>query len=80
MVGEEGDRADRIAGMLKSEGFECTVRTFESEPDKGFCDQFDVVIGDCEGYQKSKSIAPFARDFPKTQTPIIAVGFMTTSC
>ena len=76
MVRAQGDRADRIAGMFRSEGFRCTVRTFESRPDRGFCDRFDVVIGDCEGYQQSKSIVSFARDFPKTQTPIIAVGFL----
>lgn len=74
MVGKKGERTDRITTMLKSQGFDCTTRTYESKPDKKFCDRFDVVVVDSESHLQSKSIRELAREFPKTQTPMVAVG------
>lgn len=76
MVGEEGERTDRIAAMLTSEGFDCTTRTYESRPEKAYCDRFDVVIVDSELYDKSKSLGKLATKFPKTRAPMVAVGYI----
>lgn len=76
MVREEGERTDRIIAMLNSEGFDCTTRTYESQPDKDFCDRFDVVIIDSENYGKSKALYKLANEFPKTQAPMVAVGYV----
>ena len=77
-VDVDDDRSARITGFLEENGFKVKVRTYAQA--KGpECDAHDVVLFDSKLFRKSaKGSRKLARGFPRTKTPIVAVGFLGT--
>ncbi len=77
VVAEEGERAERIAGWLRARGFAVTVTRY-AEVRREQCDHHDVVVADSDYFGRPGVRSEFAREFPRTSTPIVAVGFLGT--
>lgn len=73
----EGERAARIAGWIKSRGFEVTPTTY-ADVTSELCDAADVVLADSDLFRNNGGALGGARGFPRTETPIVAVGFLGT--
>jgi len=72
------ERSDRITAFLDGHGFSTTVRLF-TEARTAECDAHDVVLFDSKLFRKTaKGARKNALAFPKTRTPIVAVGFLGT--
>lgn len=78
VVGEEDDRTARIVDWLESHGFAITTTTY-ADVDKADCDANDVVLADSNVFGKTKAGRDHVLGFPKSETPLIAVGFNGTS-
>ena len=78
VVDAKDARSERIAGFLKKDGMAPKVTTYD-EVTSAACDAADVVLADSKLFQKNAagSIGR-ARQFPKTESPIVAVGFLGT--
>ena len=79
VVDERDERSARIADFVEQRGFEL-AQTSYAEVTAKLCDEYDVVLADSPlfgGKRVGKHIRS-AREFPRTKTPIVAVGFYGT--
>ena len=78
VVDEQDARSARIVDFLKKGGMAPKVTTYATVTARA-CDAADVVLADSKLFRKNAagSIGR-ARAFPKTESPIVAVGFLGT--
>ena len=78
VVDREDARSKRLFEFLREGGMAPTVTTYASVSART-CDGHDVVLADSKLFRKNEagSIGR-ARAFPKTASPIVAVGFLGT--
>lgn len=74
---DKEERTERIAAFLRQRGCEVGVTTY-AEVRGDDCDRFDVVLADSPTFRNVKGQTANARKFPRTTTPIVAVGFLGT--
>jgi len=78
VVDQPDARSERIAALLKQDGMAPKVTTYEKVT-KRACDAVDVVLADSKLFRKNVAgSVGRARAFPKTESPIVAVGFLGT--
>ena len=77
VVRELGDRSKRIASFLQDHSHTCAVTTYD-DVTAASCDRHDVILADSELFRTASPAVQAARNFPRTTTPIIAVGFLGT--
>lgn len=78
VVDREDERSARIATFLKENGIAPKVTTYTDVTTRA-CDAHDVVLADSRLFRKNdKSAVGRARVFPRTKSPIVAVGFLGT--
>lgn len=78
VVDEIGARSGRIESWLADRGFTPRVSVYGATTARD-CDTADVVLADSPVFGKmAKTAFPGARDFPRTDTPIVGVGFLAT--
>lgn len=74
---DDGARTDRIAAFLRERGFVPAVTTYAAVTAEA-CDAHDVVLADSPTFGQLRGQRVPARSFPKTQSPVVAVGFLGT--
>jgi len=78
VVDREDARSRRIFEFLKGRGMSPKVATYSKVTARA-CDLHDVVLTDSKLFRKNeKGSVGRARGFPKTSSPIVAVGFLAT--
>jgi len=78
VVDREDARSKRIADLLQRSGMAPEVTTYAKVNTRS-CDAHDVVLADSKLFRKNeKGSIGRARGFPKTSSPIVAVGFLGT--
>jgi len=78
VVDQEDARSKRIMHLLGSHGLATTVSTYETVTTLS-CDTHDVVLADSKLFRENlKGSRGRAIKFPRTSSPIIAVGFLGT--
>jgi hypothetical protein len=77
VVGSLGDRSQRVTEFLKSRKFDVEVTTYK-EVSASSCDRVDVVLADSKLFRQAAKVRQHVLKFPKTMTPIVAVGFFGT--
>jgi hypothetical protein len=77
VVAETGERAERIAGWLRGRGFDVALDTY-AEVTPAACDARDVVLTDSDLSQKHGVATDVVRRFPRTASPVVAVGHLGT--
>ncbi|MHC4850281.1 MAG: hypothetical protein ACYTEG_17790 [Planctomycetota bacterium] len=79
VVDRKDARSERIVGFLKKDGgMAPKVTTYEKVTTRA-CDAADVVLTDSKLFRKNAAgSVGRARAFPKTESPIVAVGFLGT--
>jgi DNA-binding response OmpR family regulator len=78
VVDKEDARSKRLAELLKRSGMAPKVTTY-AKVTANTCDAHDVVLADSKLFRKNeKGSIGRARGFPKTKSPIVAVGFLGT--
>ena len=70
-------RTERIAAFLGERGFDVAVDTY-AEVSAEACDARDVVIADSNLFRQTGVAIDVVRRFPRTTSPLIAVGFLGT--
>lgn len=70
-------RSDRIAAWLQDRGFDVTVDTY-ADVTADACARHDVVIADSDVFRRHGVGLDVVHRFPKTDTPLVAVGFLGT--
>ena len=78
----EAERRGRIKTFLDERGFACTLGEYEGLTAKQ-CEQFDVIVADSPNASDAvarevRKKRRVAMQFPRTKTPIVAVGFLGT--
>ena len=76
-VSSKDDFATRVAGFLEKRGFVVSSTTYD-EVDVKTCDTHDVVLAASKLFRQDGKGGRKASSFPKTKTPIVAVGFLGT--
>lgn len=78
VVDEKDGRSERVEAFLKERGFEVGTTTYaEARPD--YIAGYEVVLADSKRFGKTaKNVRQQVLKFPKTKTPMIAVGFFGT--
>lgn len=74
---DEGERTQRIATFLRDRGFAPTVTTYATAT-TAQCDAHEVVLADSPTFGQVRGKKINARAFPKTESPVIAVGLLGT--
>lgn len=77
VVREQGDRSERIASFLGDHGHSCTTTTYD-DVTAALCDQHEVVLADSELFGTARAVTRTVWNFPRTASPIVAVGFLGT--
>ena len=77
VVGVRDEHAARIEAFLRKRGFAPSVTTY-AEVDLKSCDAHDVVLADSKLFRENRGALKHALEFPKTKSPIVAVGFLGT--
>jgi hypothetical protein len=78
VVDKKDARSERLAAFLKKGGFAPKVTTYADVTSRA-CDRAEVVLADSKLFRKNaKGSVGRARKFPKTKSPIVAVGFLGT--
>lgn len=78
VVDREDARSRRIVELLRGGGMAPTVTTY-AKVDRRACDASDVVLADSKRFRENeKGSVGRARGFPRTTSPIVAVGFLGT--
>jgi hypothetical protein len=77
VVAVEDERAERIRAWLAARGFATHVTTYATV-DLATADTYDVVVADSDVFQKHGVRGDVIARFPRTATPIVAVGFIGT--
>jgi len=75
VVDQVDKRAERIKAFLESEGFRPELTTYAAATLEA-CDAHDVVVADSKPFGQGERVGVSA--FPRTTSPIIAVGFLGT--
>jgi hypothetical protein len=71
------EHAKRIQGFLEERRMKVTATTYE-EVDTETCDSHDVVLAASKLFREDGKGGRKASSFPKTRTPIVAIGFLGT--
>ncbi len=74
---DDGERTQRIAAFLRERGATPTVTTYAAVTTDA-CDAHDVVIADSPTFNQVRGKKVDVEAFPKTSSPIVAVGFLGT--
>lgn len=74
---DAGERTQRIAKFLTASGLLPTVTTYDDVTAQ-LCDGNDVVIADSTTFMQTRGKKVPVETFPKTGTPVVAVGFLGT--
>ena len=74
---DDGERTQRIAAFLRERGFVPTVATYATVTAEQ-CDAHDVVLADSPTFNQTRGKKANTKDFPKTESPVVAVGFLGT--
>ncbi|HEX5052737.1 MAG TPA: hypothetical protein VFZ65_13255 [Planctomycetota bacterium] len=74
---DESERTARIAAFLRERGLETDVTTYK-KVQAAECDAHDVVLADSPTFGQCRGMAADVEKFPRTATPIVAVGFLGT--
>lgn len=74
---DESERTQRIASYLRERGIELTATTY-AKVTTGECDRHEVVLADSPTFNQHKDALEAARAFPRTASPVVAVGFLGT--
>ena len=78
VVDQKGARSERIVEFLKKGGMAPKVAIYPEVTTRE-CDAADVVLADSKLFRKyAEGSVGRARAFPKTDSPIVAVGFLGT--
>jgi len=77
VVDQKDDRSQRIDDFLVANGCKVSVTTYDDVKAEQ-CEQHDLVLADSKLFGKGKRVRKQVLAFPKTTTPIIAVGFYGT--
>lgn len=77
VVAQEDERAGRIASWLRERAFKTDVTTYAAVT-LAECDAHDVVVADSHYFQKHGVGRATIHAFPRTASPIVAVGFIGT--
>ncbi len=78
VVDQEDARSERIAAFLRQGGMTPKVTTYEKVTVRA-CDGVDVVLADSKLFDRNAAGSRArARKFPKTSSPIVAVGYLGT--
>lgn len=77
VVAKLDERAERIRAWLASRGFAVTVSTYGAV-ELASADAADVVVADSDVFQKHGVGRDVIARFPRTATPLVAVGFIGT--
>lgn len=77
VTGERGERAARLAAFLAARGMQVTTATY-ADVTGPMCDLYAVVLCDSKRFRQTAKVRELVRAFPKTETPIVAVGFFGT--
>ena len=74
---DDGERTQRIAAFLLARGLTPTVTTYALVTSE-LCDANEVVLADSPTFNQVRGKKINARAFPKTQSPVVAIGFLGT--
>ncbi len=74
---DDGERTQRIATFLRERGLLPTVTTYATVT-TALCDANEVVLADSPTFGQVRGKKINARAFPKTESPVVAVGFLGT--
>ena len=74
---ETAERVGRIEGWLAARGFAVTVADYTLVTQEA-CDGADAIVADSNYFRRPGSSMAGVREFPRTDTPIVAVGFLGT--
>jgi hypothetical protein len=77
VVDEPDARSARIAAFLRARGFTVDVTTY-ADVTAEQCNRHDVVLADSKLFGKGLKVRQRVREFPRTTSPIVAVGFYGT--
>jgi hypothetical protein len=77
VVGAEDERTTRVETWLKSRGFESTTKTYADVSEQD-CNGHDVVVADSMVFGKTNAKRVQVHKFPKSETPLVAIGFNGT--
>lgn len=77
VVAERGPRSERITTFLTERGFDVAVDTYTDVTAEA-CEARDVVIADSGLFREHGVGLDVVRGFPRSSTPLIAVGFLGT--
>ena len=77
VVSEDDDHAARIQAWLQGRGFEVRATTY-GDVDASMAEASDVVIADSKTFRSARSALTHLEHFPRTETPVFAVGFIGT--
>jgi hypothetical protein len=75
--GARDDRSTRLERFLAARGFDVSVTTYP-EVTAALCDRHQVVLCDSKRFRETAKVMQHVRAFPRTDTPIVAVGFFGT--
>jgi DsbC/DsbD-like thiol-disulfide interchange protein len=74
---DDSERTQRIAAFLRERGIEPTVTTY-ADVTAAACDAHEVVIADSLTFDQQRAKKVDATKFPKTSSPVVAIGFLGT--
>jgi len=77
VVDTEDERARRIGEFFAARGFGVEMTTYEAVTAEE-CDANDLVVADSKLYRAARGLRERVADFPRTRTPIVAVGLLGT--
>jgi len=75
VTSSEDEHAARIGKFLTERGFVVKATTYP-QVDAKTCDAQDLIVADSKLFRQDGEGGRKARDFPRTRTPIVAVGFL----
>ncbi len=75
--GASDARAERVATFLRDRGFVVSSTTYP-EVTAAMCDRHQVVLCDSKRFRETAKVRQHVLAFPKTETPIVAVGLWGT--
>lgn len=77
VVDVKDERAARIEAFLQQRGFAVAVTTY-ADVAAADCERAAVVVADSKLFGKTAKVRDKVLQFPKTTTPVVAVGFFGT--
>ncbi|MGC6489216.1 MAG: hypothetical protein ACON4Z_16335 [Planctomycetota bacterium] len=75
--GARDERSGRVAAFLAARGLDVDVTTY-AEATAAMCERAEVVLCDSKRFRETAKVREHVLAFPKTTTPIVAVGFFGT--